>query len=102
MTEVSSQGERRGRRILRHRGQRLYSSADFGRSLAIAAVVGIALILNNEGRGAFLGVGLSPGEESRTAVDFLTPFLVATVSAMLANRRRAAFPSPSSANPSGP
>ena len=102
LTEVRSQDERRGQGILRHRGQRLYSSADFGRSLAIAAVVGIALILINEGPGASLGVGLGPGEESRIALDILTPFRVATVSAVLANRRRAPFPSLSSAEPPGP
>ena len=91
-TEASSQGARRGQGVLRHRGQRLYSSADFGRSLAIAVVVGTALILINEGPGAFLGGGLVPGEESRMALDFLTPFLVATASAVLANRRRVVFP----------
>ena len=64
--------------------------------------MGIALILINEGPAAFLEVGLGPREESRMALDFLTPFLVATVSAVLANRRRVAFPSLSSAEPPGP
>jgi hypothetical protein len=102
LTEVRSQDERRGQGILRHRGQRLYSSADFGRSLAITAVVGIALILINEGPGAFLGVGLVLGEESPTALDILTPFRVGTVSAVLAHRRRVGYPSLSSGEPPGP
>ncbi len=64
--------------------------------------MGLTFTLIDEGPGAFLGVVLVPGEESRMALDFLTPFLVATVSAVLANRRRVAFPPLSSAEPPGP
>lgn len=66
----------------------LYSRADFTRSLLIAGVVGLFLIIVNEGPDALLGLTTDPKPHLRTFLDILIPFLVASASAILANRRQ--------------
>jgi len=67
---------------------RLYGRTDFGRSLAIAVVVGLTLFFINTRPGAFAASPVDPADIARAILNFLVPFTVASVSVMLANRHR--------------
>ena len=65
----------------------LYGLADAGHSLLIAAVVGSILVAINLGVGPLLRPWEYPEKGVQWALDYLTPFLVASLGAVLANRK---------------
>lgn len=66
----------------------LYSRTDLVQSLLIALVVGSILVYVNLGPDELFQPWSAPGEYLRYFSDFLIPFVVASASAILANRAR--------------
>lgn len=64
----------------------LYSSVDLKRCLLISAVVGTILVSINQGPAFFLAPQGGLDTLARVLLNYLVPFSVATVSAMMANR----------------
>ena len=64
-----------------------YSRSDVLHGLVIAAAVGSILVAINLGPSTLLRPWEFPAESSRLALDYLTPFLVASLGAVLANRK---------------
>ncbi|MCA1813183.1 MAG: hypothetical protein LC624_04435 [Halobacteriales archaeon] len=69
-----------------------YTWADLRRSLVISAVVGTILVSINQGPRAFLAPPAEVVVLSRMLLNYVVPFSVASVSALLANRARAVPP----------
>ncbi len=65
----------------------LFATADLLRSLGIAAAVVSLLVAINLGPTVLLQPWSEPAAAGRYALDFVTPFLVASLGALLANRR---------------
>lgn len=68
---------------------RFYTIGDLRRCLLIAALVGTILVAINLGPGIFLEPRGDLVTAIRTALNYVVPFSVASVSALLANRARA-------------
>ncbi len=65
----------------------LYASSDVLHSLLIAFVIGSILVATNLGPSILVQPWDFPGEALRWSLDYLTPFLVASLGAVLANRK---------------
>lgn len=65
-----------------------YTRRDLERCLLISAVVGVVLVGINQGPQALVSSPSSLERLTRIALDFVVPFVVASVSAVLANRPR--------------
>jgi hypothetical protein len=67
---------------------RSYTLHDLRRCLSICAIVGFVLVSMNQGPQAFWSPPSTLGQLTRIALNFAVPFVVASVSAVLANRHR--------------
>lgn len=65
----------------------LYALSDVFHGLLIASVIGSILVATNLGLSTLVRPWDFPGESLQWTLDYLTPFLVASLGAVLANRK---------------